>query len=136
MEPNDHRIATELLLAAVSRELAIDLDKLNKEQALRKALLYLIFLTQETAAPAGQDFIQYLLNDFSALGEFKGQYRHPFLLDEPISAVLLENGDSQVVVKEQFIEKFADLMNENKLMGEKLPRSLFEKIDVYFNNRN
>ena len=134
MKDFDNKIFTELLLCMISRELVVNLEKIgDKEAALRKALLYLIYLTQDNCSPAGQDFIQYLLNEFSAIREYDEQFLHPFIFNQHIKVASLDNDDKQVVLNTKFFEDFSQALDENKLLGEKLPHSLYEKIDEFFN---
>jgi hypothetical protein len=126
------------MLGLIGRELAIELnDKKDREAALRKAILFLIYLVQERASTAGEYFIQYLLTDFPALEEYQDQFIHPFIFDHSIKVASLNNNDKQVVLNTAFFDTLTEMIDNGKLQLEELPKDFLRKIDTFFNsNKN
>lgn len=81
-EGDVRQILNVRLLAAMKAELGAEE---NQRAALRKALLFLILTTQDSADEAGRDVIDYLLKDFSPLADRFRKNLHSFCNGHPVA---------------------------------------------------
>ena len=123
----ENEIYAQLILGVLGGKLIKELSTSdNKEDALTKALLYLIYLSQDDAPPARKIFIQGLLSSFPALQNALVHHTYKIVDQIKVKVVLDEENDLQVTIHKRYIDKLVKEIDNDPSVHQFVPRSFID----------
>ena len=125
----EKEIFAQLILGVLGGKILRDpsLDD-NREDTLIKALLYMIYLSQDDASPVRQFFIQELLTSFPALRGPISRQGHPLTADIDINFRMNDRQDIVLTIHERHINRLAEEIDNGLPVPKYISRSLFDTL--------
>ena len=130
----EKEVFAQLVIGLLGGKLLKELPTTNdKEAALTKALLYMIFLSQDDAPPARQLFIQELLKLLPSLQHSPVGHTYPIVDGVKVSVVVDEKNNLMVTVKKRDINKLVKEVENDPSVARYFSQAFIDSIDKLLN---